>query len=495
MRARLCLQTGFVVLAIAATGCHAARSQARSAVEAGDLRRALDLYDEAIESDPNDSEALRERRDARGALTKEILGAAERQLLTDAGDQAENQMLELCTRRDTWGEALGGTDALRFSSLRDSVQSLVLGRIDALAQAGRFLDASRVRSAPRYRCGDLAPFRQAIESQTAAYTSARCRSLEAAAQASGPYSQSVVERACIAMGTSPAAHVVLPHQVARVEVSGTVAGASDALLARMRGEFASAGTRSPLFDPVSKTALEVTVAGSVQQRVQRTPTTLSHDWVEQVPYQDVESYQESYQEPYTDTEYYNEQIPYTKTEYVNGRMQSHTEYRTERKQRTVTKYRLAWRTKTRPVTRYRSEPRVFTHAAVHIESTYQAAFTVELHTPLLVTVSVPVVHTDSEDAYEHSASFGPAGVSPSAGNVRSLDDRFSDDIAFTVRTFFAKWRQNFFASACQGGAFSSAESGAKCMWLGGSDVPDGAFLALGPLFGADVPALPDLKAP
>ena len=63
------------------------------------------------------------------------------------------------------------------------------------------------------------------------------------------------------------------------------------------------------------------------------------------------------------------------------------------------------------------------------------------------------------------------------------------------RTFFAKWRQNFFASACQGGAFSSAESGAKCMWLGGSDVPDGAFLALGPLFGADVPALPDLKAP
>ena len=64
-----------------------------------------------------------------------------------------------------------------------------------------------------------------------------------------------------------------------------------------------------------------------------------------------------------------------------------------------------------------------------------------------------------------------------------------------ARTFFAKWRQNFFASACQGGAFSSAESNAKCMSLGGADVPDGAFLALAPLFGADVPALPDLKAP
>jgi hypothetical protein len=476
-------------------GCHAARSQARTAAEAGDLRRALDLYDEALATDGNDLEALNERRDVRNRLAEETLTAGERALLTGDGDTAERSIVELCERRARWNEPLTGTSSLRFAALRDNLEPVVLARVDRLAAAGRYLDMAKLRESHALRCDDLTALREMQNARILTIGTARCRALEDGARTSGPYAQSLAERACSAMGVAAAQHIVLPHQVQRVELAGSVRGVDDASVAQLRIALEANRDRSPLFDPAARAALEVAVAGTAQQRIQRTPTTLSHAWSEQVPDQDIESYQESFQEPYTATESYTERVPYTVSSYVNGRSESRTEYRSEQRTRTVTKYRTAWRTRTRPVTRYRTEPRTFTHPATHVEANYDASFTAELHAPGLTTFAIPVSRNEFEDAYEHSASFAPAGVSPSSGRVRSLQDRFGDDVEFVVRSFYNGWRSRFTAQACPAVAFTSTESAAKCVWVGGRDAPDAAFLGLQPLFGADVPALPELPAP
>jgi tetratricopeptide (TPR) repeat protein len=468
---------------------------ARSAAEAGDLRRALDLYDAALEADPSDDAAARERREVRERLAAELLTAGERDLMTDGREGAARSLVELCLRRQRWGEPLQGAARLRFEALRDGVQDRELARLDALAREGRSLDAAKVGRNDGYACGDLAPLRQTLADRVAALGAARCAELEAAAKAHGPYSQSIVERACVALGAHPSVHVTLPHQIAGVRLDGAVRGASDALLEALRQRVAKVATQTPLFDAAAPGVVEIAVAGYVRHAVRRTPTTLSHAWTESVPYADTETYQESYQEPYTDTEYYSERVPYTTSTYANGRSVPRTEYRTETRSRTVTKYRTAWRTRTRPVTRYRDEPRVFTHPAVHVEGTYEAAFTAEVHAPLLRTFPIPVAHTESDDAYEHAASFGPANVRPSPGNVPSLDDHFHDDVELVARRFVSEWRAAFTAVACKGAGFPTPEAGARCAWLGAAEAPDQAFLALQPLFGADVPALAELPGP
>jgi len=484
-----------VTVAVAVTGCHGTRSQARSAAEAGDLRRALDLYDATLEADPSDEAAARERSDVRERLAAELLTAGERELLNDGREGAARSLVELCLRRERWREPLRGAGPLRFEALRDGVRDRELARIDALARDGKTLDAAKIGRAEAYACPDLAPLARALIDRVATLGAARCAQLEAAAKAHGPYTMSVVERACVALGAHPSVHVTLPHQVSSVRVDGAVRGASDALTQALRMRVAAAITKTPLFDAASPGVVEIAVAGYVRHAVRRTPTTLSHAWTESVPYMDTETYQESYQEPYTDTEYYTERTPYTSYTYANGRSVPQTQYRTETRTRTVTKYRTAWRTRTRPVTRYRDEPRVFTHPAVHVEGTYEAAFTAEVHAPLLRTFPIPVAHTETDDAYEHSASFGPANVSPSAGNVPSLEDRFHDDIELVARRFVTEWRASFTANACKGAGFRTPEEGARCAWLGAAEAPDQAFLALAPLFGADVPALAELPSP
>ncbi len=478
-------------------GCAGFRKQARSASEVGDLRRAIGLYDEAIASDPGDSESVQERSAARIKLADEILAAGERALLTDAFSVAESSFIELCTRRDGWGAPLEGIAALRFAALRDGVQGIVLAKIGDLAATGRFLDAANLRTMPAYACEGAAPVKQAVATRVGTLSTARCQALQKLSAEMGPYSESLAERACIAMGAAPTKHVaLLPHQVGRVTVAGTLAGASDALLATLAQSVQKAGAQSILFADGAAAVLEITVAGSAVYGVNRTPTTLSHDWSETVPYEGVEPYQESYQEAYTDTEYYNVQVPYTRYSYVNGNSVPQTEYRTEQRQRSVTKYRTAFRTKTRPVTLYRQEARVFTHPAVHIEASYRANFAVEVRAPLLRTMSIPVAHSEAEDTYEHSASFGPASVSPSSGNVTSLESRFAQDVEAIRTKLFADWARGFAESACgvASGTFATPEAGAKCAWLPNSKTPDGAFLALVPLFGADISALPELAA-
>jgi hypothetical protein len=297
------------------------------------------------------------------------------------------------------------------------------------------------------------------------------------------------------MGASPAAHVVLPHQVSRVELAGSVQGVSPALLESLRTTLLAAIAKGGLFDAAATPALEVTVAGYVRYAVSRTPTMRSQAWTEQVPYMDTETYQESYQEPYTDTEYYSERVPYTRYTYSNGRSTPVTDYRTETRSRTVTKYRTQFRTRTRPVTRYRSEARVFTYPATHVQASYDAAFTSELHAPLLRTISVAAARSDSDDAYQHDASFGPANVSPSAGDVRSLPSMFGDDVTFVARRYASDWRTAMHDLACKSAGFPSVEVGARCVWLAAGEAPDAAFLALQPVFGGDVPAMAELPAP
>ncbi len=474
--------------------CHGSRSQARSALEAGDARRAIDLYDEALASDPNDEEARNERREARRRLTSELLTAAEQAELTGNHEVAWRSTYELCGRVDQWSEPLKGTEGLRFSSLEEGLRAEALGRVDVLAAKGRYLDLAKIPREPGLRCGLLTALRNAVGARVAQHTQGRCLQLEASTREIGPYARGLAERSCVAMGASPAAHIALPHQVSRVELAGSLQGVSPALLESLRTSVFSSISKGSLFDPAAPAALEITVAGYVRYAVTRTPTMRSQPWTEQVPYMDTETYQESYQEPYTDTEYYSERVPYTRYAYVNGRSSPVTDYRTETRSRPVTKYRTQFRTRTRPVTRYRAEPRLFTYPAVRVQADYEAAFTSEVHAPLLRTTSIAAARSETEDAYQHDASFGPAGVSPSSGEVRPLPSLFADDVAFVARRYASDWRTSMHDLACKSASFGTIELGARCVWLAGAEAPDPAFLALQPVFGADVPAMAELSA-
>lgn len=487
-RALVCL------LSLAAAGCHTARSQARSALEAGDTRRALELYDEAIDSDPSDQEALRERREARRRLASELLTTGEQAELTGAHEAAWRSAFELCGRQDQWREPLAGTEALRFTALEDSLRSEAIARVDGLAAKGLYLDLAKVPREPGLGCSMLAGTRAAIRSRVAQHAQGRCVQLEAATREVGPYARALAERTCLAMEASPSAHVTLPHQVARVVLAGSVQGVSAALLESLRAGVSQAIAKSSLFDPAAQAALEVTVAGFVRYGVSRAPVMRSAGWTEQVPYASTETYQESYQEPYADQEYYTERVPYTTYTYSNGHSVPTTQYRSETRSRTVTKYRTQYRTRTRPVTRYRDEPRIFSYPAVHVEASYEAGFTSEIHAPLLRTFSIAAARTASDDAYQHDASFAPAGVRPSSGDVRDLPSLFADDVAFVANRFASGWRATTLDSACKGAGFASVDAGARCVWLAGGDAPDAAFLALRPVFGADVPAMAELTA-
>jgi hypothetical protein len=224
-----------------------------------------------------------------------------------------------------------------------------------------------------------------------------------------------------------------------------------------------------------------------------TPTTFSKDWYEQIPYEAIEQVEETYQEPYDDTESYTEQVPYTENQTTQvpcgdttcPQTTPVTVYRTETKTRTVTRYRPATRWVAQQVTRYREEPRVFTYQGTRRTGRYLAAVRLPFEGSLQGFVPVLTNGFDAE-GIDHDASFAPAGVSPSRANLLTLDGfvaqeavRFADHLREQLA---AEYRKRY----CTASSYTP-DAAAACAYLDPKQVPAPVHAALQAALGPDEP--------
>jgi hypothetical protein len=284
----------------------------------------------------------------------------------------------------------------------------------------------------------------------------------------------------------------LPHLRGSLAVSGDVAGATPAEIARMHASLGDAFKRTLWYGANAPLAASGTLEGVVTVAFTERPVSFDRPWTEEIPYTDTEQYQEPYQEPYSDTETYTEQVPYTDYEtysYACGNTMCTgtrpcTKYRSETRTRTVTKWRTAWRTATRQVTRIRYEPRTFHFDATEHTGSYKSAFVVMIDRGGEAPFAVKLDGAQKRKGIFHDVTFAPAGVAPERPNLPSREafvtqeeTRLDQQLVLAMN---ARYKELYCAAARY-----SLDAASACAYAGGKSAPAGVHATLRERFGDD----------
>jgi hypothetical protein len=439
------------VLALLA-GCASVRGRADDAFAEGRYLDAAELYDQV-----GDADAIAHRDAARQEALKQLRAAYH---TSASPDVAARQLQELLAYRDGWGAVfevdpeveqtgmyLTGLVELRTPLVAESVVAFwraLLSHADFRDARGRL--ATIVADHARAACAALAP--------------------------TTPYATWLVDAYCTHFGIARGDALPLPELRGGLAVTGAIAGESDDQTAALHTALARAFRGTPWYGagaPLEPAAVD----GQLAQRTTTRDVTRTKDWVESVPYEDTETYDEPYEESYQDTENYTEVDS-------DGNICNRT--------RTVTRYRTAYRTATREVTRYRDEARTFVYQAVE----YTRHSTAALH----VRSALAEAHASSdftETGDEHDVTFAQAGVVPEQPSLTSEDALAAAGergLAAELAARLAyRWTQEF----CTLSTYA-AEDAARCLYGDGPTAPVAAHRVLEALFGPDEPYLATFAA-
>lgn len=477
---------------LAATLLGACGAKDRGAVQAyerGDYAEAAERYDALLAQQPNDA-SLRQRRDEarRRAHAQQLAGIAA--VAPHDLDRKIAELRTLLTRRDSWTP---GTPSLgdaqldgALASVEDDVRMHLTAELRGFTQARRMLAggdalAARRQALPFADFGELWPV---LVEEGRAATAQHCRAVMPARPADSPHLTSLLTAYCNDAGAPvpPPSSLGLASELG---LSVSIAGVSAAQAAAASHVVSMSFIESPWYDPASPLHLTGTLTGRNDFWFTARAEMLEAPWSEQVAYEDTETFQE----PYTDTETYSEQVPYTvdHTEsYPCGsstctRQVPSTEYRTESRTRTVTKYRTA----TRTVTRFRTEQRSHTYRATRRDGKYAASWQVAVQLDAIsgeLPLAFPVTAGITQYGYDHDESFAPAELAPGRANLMTPEGWFDYVVSGLGDRLRDQLRLRWQASFCRLPSYT-VETAARC--ARGVAPPALAHVALEQIFGAD----------
>ncbi|MGE0871136.1 MAG: hypothetical protein AB7P03_21405 [Kofleriaceae bacterium] len=488
-------------------GCATLRNRADTALSKGDYVEAAELFDQILKRDPSDTEALAGRTQARHATLRMLLAnsqaARQARRVADA-TAALDRLLEF---RNRWETTIDGIFAVRIANEVAATGSAIAAIVDAKVAGGLPLAAERELA--RYQRllarTDFGSSLHDLRQRTRRAGLGTCDRLTSSISDTAPYWSWYVDRYCQHWGVAARQDIVLPHTRSDAVIEGSIAGETDAQVAALRAALGAAFRDSVWFSPRTSGAARGSISGRISATFSSRSVSLARDWTEQVPYTDYETIQVSYQEPYEDTETTVEQVPYT--EYQTRKVPCGglregetcdetypvTVYRSETRTNTVTRYRTAWRDETRPVTRYRDVPHVFSYVAIEHTGHYQSELGVTLDVGAVATVAAEVANELSRRGVDHDITFEPAGVYPERANLLTLAD-FVNREQQTLRSQLLNQLDERYRSMHCTATMYTIDQAAACAYLAPTQLPDAAHAALRAMLGDDEPLAISLLA-
>jgi hypothetical protein len=172
-----------------------------------------------------------------------------------------------------------------------------------------------------------------------------------------------------------------------------------------------------------------------------------------------------------------------------------TRYRDEQRSRDVRKVRTEYRTRTRQVTRYRDEPRIFRYQATKLDGRYQATFFISIDVGSGIRpIEARGSAEDARSAYDHDVEFAPAGVHPEHTDLPSdlwwrqqQRSRVHDTV---LASLDRSWTQSF----CNEGV-SAIEEAARCARVRPKPAPAAVRAQIAALISDDPDAVLTLPRP
>lgn len=508
------------VVAVALAGCSASvRERADKAMSRGDYRQAAELYDRVVLANPKDQGAIAKRTEARHGVLRQIF--VHNQNARRANDRATaiKHLGELLAQRDDWRMDIEPRYANALAAeVGMAGQDIAIDVDHATHTIGPLAgEHALVGHAELLARADFGGRGNAIHAKVRVAGLTWCTRLST--DATTPYWAWMVDRYCTHWGDPDrVAAPPLPDLRGGLLVDGEITGHSKVESTALREAMAAAFRDSVWYSPTASVVATANVSGHVAIAFASKPVTLHTTWDEEVPYTDYETTQESYQEPYSDTETYTEQVPYTDTETKTEtcdciatrsgtghdcmprtctRTETVTKYRSETRTRTVTKYRTAWRTVTNEVTKYRTETHPYSYSATEITGNYSASLQVRLVEPasaggLVNGVVAQVELSDRVSGIDHDVTFGPAGITPVRANLPTREyvvDRERGRLQVQLRTLLDN---RFAALFCAAATFDKAsgtvdrrEAAARCAYLDHASAPGPVHAVLQTVFGGD----------
>jgi hypothetical protein len=505
-----------LVLVTAACG-PSLRDKADSAFARGDYRAAAELYSQLLTKSPNNPALLAKRTEARHGVLGQLFMANQTARRNNDRALAIKHLGALLAQRDAWEMAIEPRFVQALTAEVGMAGQDIAIDVDHATNTSGPLSGERTLGTH----GDLLAHTDfgdrgaRIHARVVEVGRMTCLRLAADTQlptaSTGPYWRWVIDRYCTHWGEPGRAGTIeLANLKNALTVDGDVDGQVELETAALREALATAFRASAWYSPAATTPAIARVSGQVAIAFSQRPVTLHATWDEEVPYTDYETTQESYEEPYTDTESYSEQVPYTDTEtrtescgvpcsrdsdggicvpQTCTKTETVTKYRTEWKTRTVTKYRTAWRTVTNPVTRYRTVSHPYSYGATEIAGRYDSALRVTLRETgeLAGVVSVADL-ADSATGIEHDVTFAPAGIAPSRANLPTRERVIERERlrlqASLVQALDRRYAQRYCAATTY-----DREAAAACVYLDHATAPAPVHAALQTVFGGDEPLL------
>jgi hypothetical protein len=140
------------------------------------------------------------------------------------------------------------------------------------------------------------------------------------------------------------------------------------------------------------------------------------------------------------------------------------------------------------VTRYRSEPRVFTYEAIERTGAHRSDWSAAFSFGEAVPFTVHRANAARERGDDHDAEFPPAGVEPSRASILTHDAWVSQQIADLGRGFAEASEAHWVALYCGRATFSDEEA-ARCVYLRQPTYNQAATVQLGRIFGPELDPL------
>ncbi|MBK7857223.1 MAG: hypothetical protein IPJ65_01110 [Archangiaceae bacterium] len=442
------------LLCVLLCSCSAALRRGNALYEQGDFLGAAAAYDEAYTEDPRDGEAAARRDEARTQALSMLLVRAGESIQGSRFTDASVALGEAFALADAWSRPGTGQAELELLQQREVADFRAsLEKKGPLAAEPERKRALEPLQHPRFEA-----LRVELSQAWASAAGARCDA--ALARAGGSFLGALTAAYCRALGRTEVKESARPPPLFSLspKVESFVRGGTAMWPVTLTDAFGS----SPWASKQGTETASVSVSGQVEAFVSWQTVKRTAQWVVQVPYQSTQWVQV----PYTTYEYYS---------YPCGRT-------TCTGSRPVTRYR----SEPRSVTSYKSEPRTRDYDAneARNELSAQVNMFVDLRPlakPLGVVLRDEQVETGATHAAVPEAKLGAetARVSSSA----QWDERTRKAARAKLASALAEhWRDTFCTAPLQ-----DAEAAARCAW-GGSASPQ-VVARLSELYADDLASL------
>lgn len=497
-----------LLVVVLLVGCGASlRDKADDAMKRRDFLAAAELYDQALIKQPNDPALLVKRTRARHGALGTLFAANQVARRTNDRPKAFATLAALLDQRDAWNMQLDERLAPALAAEVGMAGNDIAIDVDYQTNTVGPLagEALFVMHGTLLKHHDFGGRPAAIRAKVEAVGRAACGKL---ADADTPFWKWTVDRYCAHWGEpDKVGAVALPALRSGLVVTGDVQGLSTGENQQLQGALSNAFRASAWYAPTGGRSVQTKVSGSVA--IGFTSRVINRDtsYDEEVPYTDYETSQESYQEPYDETESYSEQVPYTETEttsdlcerctradgtcekYSCSKSETVTKYRTEWKTRTVTKHRTAYRTVTNEVTKYRTVTHPYRYSATEITGSYATQLSLAVQeTAELVGITASTRMADAQSGIEHDVTFAPANVYPSRADLPSREAVLEGQRRALERQLVSALDGRYAKLHCTAATYDR-EAAATCAYLDHKTAPAAVHATLRSLFGADEPFL------